>query len=159
MQKKRKQKLVIVFAGISMALIAFLMDKKPATGQAASNIHPLPNLQSMGDPVKEVEIVKNIISVFKERDGIYPKYSKIKLSVSADDIPNCLFYSYNKNGYQLAIWSGETAWIYNSANDSYYEFNQDVASYAWYDPESNTFYDEKDAKDKYGLEYTIHPVE
>ena len=158
MQKRRKQKLIIVLAGISMALIAFLMDKKPRTGQA-SNIHPLPNLQSMGDPVTEIAIVKDIISVFKERDGTYPKYSKIKLSVPVDDRPNCLFYSYNKDGYQIAIWSGATTWVYNSANDSYYEFNKDVASFAWYDLKSNTFYNEKDAREKCGVEYTIHPVE
>ena len=160
MQKQRKQKLLMVVIGISMALVAFLMQKKPTSEKAAeSNLHPLVSPQSMGDPVKDLAILKDVISVFKERDGSYPKYSKIKLSVPADDRPNCLFYSYNKDGYQIAIWSGATTWVYNSANDSYYEFNKDVASFAWYDLKSNTFYNEKDAREKYGLQYSIHPVD
>lgn len=156
----KKQKIVIVLLGISMALIAFLLDKKSASGTTAKeNLHSLPFLHSMGDPVKDIAILKDVISIIKERDGAYPIYNKIKLSVQYDDMPNCLFYSYNSNGYQVAIWSGETTWIYNSANDSYYEFNQDVISSSWYDPESNSFYNEKDAKEKCGLKYSIHPVD
>ena len=85
-------------------------------------------------------IVDRINSSYRET-GRFPEAEAVSKMLPSGRM--FLYYSFTEDRYQLAYWSGETAWIYDSATDSYYETEKDMIREKWYPVRDSTVDTEK----------------
>ena len=82
-------------------------------------------------------IVDRINDIYK-KDGKFPDSGKVMGMLPPGKM--FIYYSFVEDKYQLAYWSGETTWIYDSETDSYYETEEDMIREKWY-PVRDSFVD------------------
>ena len=98
-------------------------------------------LPAFGKPLKRMGGVIEFITDTHAKTGVWPEGGQ--LPVSAGE----LFFYYTKTpeDFQLAWWSGETAWVYVFSTNTYYETREDISRFGWYDPEKGAFLGFEDA--------------
>lgn len=82
-----------------------------------------------GDPDKAM---RNIVQYIESCDKNVETYKKMRSFIPAN--AGFIYFSFEPVNYsfQLAWWSGETTWVYDSREKKYYETKEDLMHSSWY---------------------------
>ncbi len=113
----------------SLCLLANSCGKNP------SNIRRLGfcGWSSYGDPEKSMEAPINYVLSYKKTNNKFPSTEEVKKRMLGKKL-RFIFYSYSSDNdcFQVAWWSGETTWIYDSRTNIYYETTLDMMHERWF---------------------------
>lgn len=89
-------------------------------------------LSSVGKPQDVLLDVIIFIKNHKSANGKFPNGEIIaKKLLSKQEL--FFYYSFNATDFQIAYWSGETTWVYDSKTNAFYETTKDIAKIKWFD--------------------------
>ncbi len=87
------------------------------------------NLPAYGNPIEEMQ---DIIKLIDGCDKNPKSYNKLKKIIPKDRGFLFIVFDSVNYSYQLAWWSGETTWVYDSNTKKYYETKSDLMNCNWY---------------------------
>lgn len=125
-----------IFAGLAVAgaLLSLLI----AYRQAGPDVYGagLFSWPSMGRPKTILEPAVRLIAAHRAAHGAFPDADAV--AAATPHARNVIFYTTASDAYQLAYWSGETTWVYDSRSEHYVETREDIAKRDWFaDPRTS----------------------
>lgn len=122
---------------VTCALLIFLIyhrQKEQESGACVKGAF-LFGLPAFGKPLEYMGGVISFINSVRDKTGVWPEGGQVR--AQADGL--FFYYATTPEDFQLAWWSGETAWVYVFSTNTYYETREDISRSGWYDPESGAF--------------------
>jgi hypothetical protein len=118
-------------------------------GKTPNNIRRLGfcGLSSYGDPEKTLNLHIDYIKSYYAKNNTFPLREQMKKRMSIsykDTLWRYYAYSESEKSFQLAYWTGETTWVYDSKTNIFYEIGSDIDT--WFDIDDENYKRPRDVK-------------